>query len=60
VSADIDTDSVPTETQPCPSCTDPVEGRAVGGRDGLERGSCRRCGLQLVRHPDEGWREIRG
>jgi hypothetical protein len=43
-------------TRPRPGGSQLVAGRPVA----REIGSCRRCGLQLVRFVGEPWREIRG
>ncbi len=44
-----------------PTLPRPGGSQLVGGRPvAREVGSCRRCGLQLVRFEGERWREIRG
>jgi len=45
--------------EPCPSCATPVPARP-SGIEGIERGSCPGCALQLVRDEGGEWREIRG
>jgi len=44
----------------CPACDAPLEADRISRQKEVDRASCRRCGLQLVRRQGEGWAEIRG
>jgi hypothetical protein len=58
----VSSEDLVIERDECPGCGWLVPGRpATPAAEGaLQRGSCRSCGLQLVREPGRRWREIRG
>ena len=52
--------AVTASAETCLGCGAPVDEAQVREDGAVERFSCMRCGLQLVRRPGQGWESIRG